>query len=137
VLHSVFLQLSFGFIIFWHKNIGTKGARKILMKLTPAVNFINIKRTSFSYERHFGSFFLRMYVRMYIKKLPKQNSYKKHAFNVDEIDTSWERDTFCKTNKLIALLPTIAAKSTKINSCTHRRRTQPFTKYKSFSDRQV
>jgi hypothetical protein len=31
----------FGFVIFWHKNIGAKGARKMLMKLTPVVNFTN------------------------------------------------------------------------------------------------
>jgi hypothetical protein len=29
----------------------------MLMKLTPAVNFINVKCARFSYERHFGSFF--------------------------------------------------------------------------------
>ncbi len=33
-------------------------ARKILVKLTPVVNFINVKSANFSYERRFGSFFL-------------------------------------------------------------------------------
>jgi len=49
--------------------------KSILHFLPPAVNFINIKHTRFLYERHFGSFFLRMYV----KKLPKQYSYEKRA----------------------------------------------------------
>jgi len=48
------------------------------------VNFINVIRAHFSYERHFGGFF-SMYVRTYVtylctkKKLPKQHSYKKRA----------------------------------------------------------
>jgi len=55
----------------------------MLMKLTPGVNFINVKRA------RFGSFFLRIYVCMYLeKKLPKRRSYEIHirTFNVDEID---------------------------------------------------
>jgi len=48
------------------------------------VNFINVKRTNFSYGRGFGSFY---YVHVTRKKLPKQRSYEKFfAFNVDEID---------------------------------------------------
>jgi len=27
--------LRFGFVIFWHKNIGAKGTHKMLMKVTP------------------------------------------------------------------------------------------------------
>jgi hypothetical protein len=38
------------------------------------VNFINILRTNFSYECHFGSFF---YVHVTRKKLPKQSLNKK------------------------------------------------------------
>ncbi len=37
----VLLSFSFitvGFVIFWHKEIGTKAARKILVKLTTAEN---------------------------------------------------------------------------------------------------
>jgi hypothetical protein len=34
VLWAAFLWLHFGFVIFWAKNIGAKGMRKILMKLT-------------------------------------------------------------------------------------------------------
>ncbi len=50
------------FVIFGAKISDEKHARKALMKLTPSVNFINVKRTNISYERHFGSFFLRTYV---------------------------------------------------------------------------
>jgi len=34
---AAFLQLRFGFVIFWRKNIGTKAAHKMLMKLTTAL----------------------------------------------------------------------------------------------------
>jgi hypothetical protein len=34
VLCAAFLYLHFGFEFFWCKNIGAKGARKMLMKLT-------------------------------------------------------------------------------------------------------
>ncbi len=46
----------------------------MLVKLTPVINFINILRKNFSYERCFGSFF---YVHVTRKKLPKQHTYKK------------------------------------------------------------
>ncbi len=32
-----FSLLQFGFVIFWRKNIGAKAARKMLMKLTTAL----------------------------------------------------------------------------------------------------
>ncbi len=34
VLHAAFLQLHFGFVIFWHQNIYEKVACKMLMKFT-------------------------------------------------------------------------------------------------------
>jgi len=34
VLCTVFLSLQFGFEFFWQKNIGTKAALKMFMKLT-------------------------------------------------------------------------------------------------------
>jgi len=40
------------------------------------VNFINVKRTNFSYERRFGSFY---YVHVNRKKLPKWRSYEKRV----------------------------------------------------------
>jgi len=36
VLRAAFLELQFGLIVFWRKNIGTKAASNILMKLTTA-----------------------------------------------------------------------------------------------------
>jgi len=45
----------------------------------PVVNLINILRTNFSYEHHFGSFF---YVLVTREKLPKQRSYKKCAHKI-------------------------------------------------------
>jgi len=36
VLCTAFLYLHFGYEIFCHKNIGAKGASKMLMKLTPS-----------------------------------------------------------------------------------------------------
>jgi len=41
---TAFLFLHFSFMIFWRKNIGAK----ILMKLTPVVNFINILHADFA-----------------------------------------------------------------------------------------
>jgi len=35
VLHSAFLLLRFGFVIFWQKDIGIKSSSKMLMKLSP------------------------------------------------------------------------------------------------------
>ncbi len=45
-------------------------------------------RVRFSYKRHFGSFFLSMYVPMYVKKSCQNDICTKNAraFNVDEID---------------------------------------------------
>jgi len=34
VFYATNLSLKFGFVIFWQKNIGSKAARKMLMKLT-------------------------------------------------------------------------------------------------------
>jgi hypothetical protein len=31
--------LQFGFVIFWQKDFGAKAAHKMLVKLTPGVNF--------------------------------------------------------------------------------------------------
>jgi len=33
-----FFHFLFGFVIFWHKNISTKAARKMLMKLTAGMD---------------------------------------------------------------------------------------------------
>ncbi len=51
-----FMSLQFGFVIFWHKKIGTKAARKMLVKLTTGVNFINILHKSFLYKSKLSSF---------------------------------------------------------------------------------
>ncbi len=51
---------------------------------SPGVNFINNKRTNFSYERRFGSF---QYVHVTRKKAAETKFVQKIcAFNVDEID---------------------------------------------------
>jgi len=56
---------------FWYSRI------VICQERNPSgVNFINIKRTNYSYERHFGSFSI---VTCTKKKLPKQRLYKKIA----------------------------------------------------------
>jgi len=51
-----------------------KAAHKPLMKSTPVANFINVKRSNFSYKRHFCSIY---YVHVTRKKLPKWRSYTK------------------------------------------------------------
>ncbi len=59
----------------------------------------------FSYERQFGSFFLSMYVPMYVKKAAEMTFAQKStcAFNVDEIDTS-----LAELVSLTKLCPTLA-----------------------------
>jgi hypothetical protein len=41
-------KLCFGFDIFWRQNIGKKSERKMLMKLTPVVNFYFETRWAFT-----------------------------------------------------------------------------------------
>jgi len=51
----------------------------------PLVNFINVKRAKFLYERHFGSFFSSY---MYVVKAAETTFVQKiRTCNVDEIDT--------------------------------------------------
>jgi len=45
-----------------------------VLSIHAGVNFINVLRKHFSYERHFGSF---LYVHVTREKLPKQRSYEK------------------------------------------------------------
>jgi len=59
---------------FLGRNFGPKHTCKMLLKLTPGVNFINILHTNFSYKRRFGCFF---YVHVTKEKLLKQRLYKK------------------------------------------------------------
>ncbi len=49
---------------------------KTFHNVRPSANFINVKCTNFSLERHFGSFY---YVHVTRKKLPKRRSYEKRA----------------------------------------------------------
>ncbi len=66
-------------------RIGIEKNVKDDKKWHPAVNFINVKRARFLYERHFGSFFL---VTCMQKKAVKTTFVlKRRKFNVDEIDT--------------------------------------------------
>jgi len=57
-------------------NENNKCIQLTTQKMTPVVNFINILRTNFSYEHHFGSFFC---VHVSREKLLKRCSYKKFA----------------------------------------------------------
>jgi hypothetical protein len=89
------------FLRFWDQRVG-----KMLMKLTPVVNFNNIKRTNFLYKRRFSSFY---YVHVTRKKLPKWRSYKKFVrFYVDEIDT-W------KFWRIYSMIPVVSCNGVKVN----------------------
>ncbi len=60
----------------------------------PGVNFNNVKCANFSYERHFGSFFL---VTCIVKAAETTFVQKICTFNVDEIDyrkCDWNQETF-------------------------------------------
>jgi len=52
-----FFYLQFGFVIFCRKNIGAKAVGKMLMKLTPIVNFTNILQAIFSFKSGIPRFF--------------------------------------------------------------------------------
>jgi len=43
-----FSLVTFWLVIFWRKNFGAIGVHKMLMKLTPVVNFINILQAAFT-----------------------------------------------------------------------------------------
>jgi len=58
----------------FQKNIGENAAHKMMVNLTPVVNFINVKCTNFSHESRFGSFY---YLHVTRKMLRKWRSYKK------------------------------------------------------------
>jgi hypothetical protein len=50
--------LKFGFVIFWQKDFGAKAAHKMLVKLTPAVNFTIFLRAAFSYKSFLHSVYV-------------------------------------------------------------------------------
>jgi hypothetical protein len=50
--------LQFGLVIFWQKDFGTKAVNKMLVKLTPGINFTNILRAVFSHKGFLRSFYL-------------------------------------------------------------------------------
>jgi hypothetical protein len=54
VFCEVFFYLKIGFVIFWQKNIGTKAARKMLVKLTagPLPRVRPLLHAHGSLERH-------------------------------------------------------------------------------------
>ncbi len=62
---------TFGFVIFWRQNIGKKAARKMLVKLTTVVNFINILQVAFA-----QIFFCQTVIK---EKLCKAPMYQKGA----------------------------------------------------------
>ncbi len=67
---------------FWRNNFGAKDACKMLMKITPAVNFINVKHAHFLCKLCFGSFY---YVHVTRKKAAKTMFMPKICpCNVDE-----------------------------------------------------
>ncbi len=77
----------------WHvdevKQIFLLREKKKVKQISPSfmhgVNFINIKRTNFLYEYHFGSFY---YVHVTALKAAETTFvWKIRTFNVDEIDT--------------------------------------------------
>ena len=47
VICAPFMCLQFGFVIFWRKDFGAKAAHKMLVKLTPGVNFIKFLHAAF------------------------------------------------------------------------------------------
>ncbi len=50
VFFKAFIRLQFDFVIFYQNNIDAKAAFKMLLNLTPGVNFINILHLPFLFE---------------------------------------------------------------------------------------
>ncbi len=69
----------------------------MLTKLTPAVNFINILHTNFSYKYDISAAFPNY---MYVEKAAEMTFlWKMRAYNVDEIDT-WKSTTIHVTSNV-------------------------------------
>ncbi len=85
-----------------------KNCRSMLVKLMPAVNFINVKCVRFSYTSHFGSFFL---VTCTKKKLPKRHLYEKLVrLTLMELTTGLGWPYIC-AKELVKLAPVIQSQS--------------------------
>jgi len=80
VLCTAFLLLQLGLIIFKQKNIGAKAARKMLVELTPGVDFINMFTSRFQKHKNSVNSVSFCAFRIY-----KRKSCSK---NVGEIDNS-------------------------------------------------
>ncbi len=52
----------------FQKNIGENASHKMMVNLTPVVNFINVKCTKFLHERRFGSFYYLHVTRKMLRK---------------------------------------------------------------------
>jgi hypothetical protein len=63
-IRKCFLQLFSNYILafgsFWPKNIGTKAAHKMFVKMTTGVKFTKILQAAFSYKRS-KEFFLQYF----------------------------------------------------------------------------
>jgi hypothetical protein len=57
-VHSVLYSHLEGLYFFGGENIGAKAALKMLVKLTPMVDFTNILRVAFSYKSFARNFFV-------------------------------------------------------------------------------
>jgi len=76
------------------KEYFRKNARKMLVKLTTGVNFINVKHTNFSYELRFSSYVLAL----------SKNLYEKFARKMlVKLTTGFPSSFICPTMILIRL----------------------------------
>ncbi len=58
VFCAAIMCLQFGFVIFLQKDFGAKDAHKMLVKLTPGVNFTIIVRAAFLYKGFLCSYYV-------------------------------------------------------------------------------
>jgi len=78
---EAFLYLKFGFKKFWRNNIGAKDARKMLVKLTTGVNFINILRSLFLPISFCQKISLSELKKSCVKHFRTKNTCVKHWWN--------------------------------------------------------
>jgi len=80
-IKEFFIRKCFSLVTFWQnfQLSYEKYKHNMLMKLTPAVNFINVLWARFKYESLFGSFF---YLHVTREKLLKRHLYEKFALKM-------------------------------------------------------
>jgi len=109
----------FGFEIFCHSNISKKSALKMLMKLTPGVNFINILPLHFWYKNELSSFSIITFGsanswhqnigKKCVCKMLMKLTHERHRFSdqpctkhePERVSSGWSQNTTRTSNRIL------------------------------------